>query len=165
MAAMKPLREKTPPSRTVSRAEVDVFHKAYANRDIETVAEFLDDDVEWTVSGPVDILPFSGVYRGKAAVLELITRQIPKVFRIDRLEPQTILVDGDQAALLNRVVARHNGDGRAISYRLANFMRFRGAKIVKNLSFLDTYDAAEQVLGRSLAGETKSIGRGGLVAV
>jgi len=165
MAAMKPLPETAPPSRTISRAEVDVFREAYTNRDIATVAEFLDDDVEWTVSGPVDILPFSGTHRGKMAVLELITRQIPKVLRIDRLETQTALVDGDQAALLNRVIARHNGDGRAISYRLANFMRFRGGKIVKNLSFLDTFDAAEQVLGRSLAGETTCVGGGDLVAI
>jgi ketosteroid isomerase-like protein len=165
MAAMKPLPETAAQSRTISRAEVDVFREAYTNRDIETVAEFLDDDVEWTVSGPVDILPFSGIHRGKAAVLNLITRQIPKVLRVDRLEPQTALVDGNQAALLNRVIARHNGDGRAISYRLANFMRFRDCKIVKNLSFLDTFDAAEQVLGRSLAGENNSVGGGDLVAI
>jgi|SRR6185312_10546332 len=149
----------------ISRAEVDAFREAYTNRDIATVAAFLADDVEWTVSGPVDILPFSGTHRGKAAVLNLITHQIPKVLHIDRLEPQMTLVDGDRAALLNRVVARHHGDGRAISYRLANFMQFRGGKVVKNLSFLDTFDAAEQVLGRSLAGENSSAGRGGLVAV
>src|SRR5665213_2087028 len=100
MTAMKPLPETVSPSRTISRAEVDVFREAYTNRDIATVAEFLDDDVEWTVSGPVDILPFSGIHRGKAAVLDLIMRQIPKVLRVHRLEPLGALVDGDQAALL-----------------------------------------------------------------
>ena len=55
----------------VPRALVEAFYKAYAARDAAKVAEFLDDDVEWTISGPVDVLPFCGTRHGKAAVLDL----------------------------------------------------------------------------------------------
>ena len=38
----------------VPRAVVEAFYKAYAARDAKKMAEFLDDDVEWTINGPVD---------------------------------------------------------------------------------------------------------------
>jgi ketosteroid isomerase-like protein len=86
---------------------------------------------------------------GKAAVLDMVMRLIPEVFRIFSLVPDAMLVDGDQAATLSRLTAR-SGDGRVISYRLAHFVRFRAGKIVRNLSIIDSFDAVEQVLGHPL---------------
>ena len=57
---------------TVERSVVEAFYQAYGERDVETIVQFLDDDVTWTISGPVDILPFCGSRRGKAAVMKLI---------------------------------------------------------------------------------------------
>jgi len=34
------------------------------------------------VIGPVDYLPFCGIHRGKAAVIDLMTRQVPSVLRV-----------------------------------------------------------------------------------
>ncbi len=135
----------------VPRAVVEAFYKAYAERDAAKVAEFLDDDVEWTISGPVDVLPFCGTRHGKAAVLDLIERQVPAVFRVFSFVPDAMLVDGDRAATLNRLSATRNDDGRVISYRLSHFMRFRDGKVVENLSLIDSFDAVEQVLGHPLA--------------
>jgi len=36
-----------------------------SNRDMETLSDFLDDDVVWTISGPVDIPPFRGRRGGR----------------------------------------------------------------------------------------------------
>ncbi len=135
----------------VPRTVVEAFYKAYAERDAAKVAEFLDDDVEWTISGPVDVLPFCGTRHGKAAVLDLIERQVPAVFRVFSFVPDAMLVDGDRAATLNRLSATRNDDGRVISYRLSHFMRFRDGKVVENLSLIDSFDAVEQVLGHPLA--------------
>jgi len=129
---------------------VDAFYKAYAARDANKIGEFLDDDVEWTISGPVDVLPFCGTRHGKAAVLDLIDRLVPEVFRVFSFVPDAMLVDGDQVATLNRLSARRSGDGRVISYRLAHFMRFRDGKVVENVSLIDSFDAVEQVLGHSI---------------
>ena len=62
-----------------------------------------------------------------------------------------MVVDGDRVATLNRLSATRSDDGRVISYRLAHFMRFRDGKVVENLSLIDSFDAAEQVLGHPLA--------------
>jgi ketosteroid isomerase-like protein len=151
---------------SVARSVVDAFYKAYANRDAKAVAQFIDDNVEWTISGPVDVLPFCGTHHGKAAVLDVIERLVPSVFRVFSFVAESILVDGDQVATLNRLAAKRTGDDRVISYRLAHFMRFRDDKVVENLSLIDSFDAVEQVLGHSLAtAEVRTGRRSNLFAV
>ena len=135
----------------VPRSVVQAFYEAYAVRDADRIAEFLHDDVEWTISGPVDFLPFCGVHRGKANVVELIRRRIPAVLRTFSFVAEVILVDGDQVAMLSRQSARRAADDQVISYRVANHMRFRDGKVIKNFSLVDTLDAVEQVLGQQLA--------------
>ena len=136
----------------VQRDVVEAFYAAYAVRDSAVFADFLDDDVEWTISGPVDVLPYCGTHRGKAAVRDLFRRRVPEVFSGFNLVRNSILVDGDRVATLNRLTARHADDGRVVSYRLAHFLRFRDNKVMANLSLIDSYDAVEQVLGHSLSG-------------
>ena len=138
---------------SVPRTVVEAFYEVYAARDIDRVAPFLDDDVEWIISGPVDVLPFCGRRRGKAAVLDLLRRVVPEVFDIYNFVVDTMVIDGDRVATFNRLSARMGDDGRVISYRLAHFMRFRDGKVVENLSLIDSFDAAEQVLGHPLAGQ------------
>ena len=135
----------------VPRAVAQTFYNVYAAREIEKIAAFLHDDVEWTISGPVDVLPFCGVHRGKADVLDLIKRRVPEVLRVFSFLPDEFLVEDDQVATLNRLSARRTDDGRVISYRVANFIRFRDDKVIENLSLLDSFDAVEQLLGHSLS--------------
>jgi ketosteroid isomerase-like protein len=150
----------------VSRSLVERFCKAYAVRDADKVAEFLDDDIEWTISGPIEYLKFCGTHRGKDNVLDLIRRRIPEVIRTFSFVPESILVDGDQVAMLHRQSSRRAADGRVINFRVANFIRFRDDKIVSNLSLLDTFDAVEQVLGHRIEfGGIKHSGAGDLIAV
>jgi ketosteroid isomerase-like protein len=134
----------------VPRSVVDGFCKAYAVRDADKVAGFLDDDVDWTISGPVEYLQFCGTHRGKANVLDLMRRQIPAVLRTFSFLPESIIVDGDQVAMLHRQSSRRAVDDRVINYRVANFLRFRDDKVVQNLSLLDSFDAVEQVLGHRI---------------
>ena len=132
------------------RSVVEAYYKAYAARDADAVAGFLDDDVQWTISGPVDLLPFCGSRRGKAAVLDLMQRLVPEVFTIFSFIPEAMVIDGDRVATLNRLTARGVADGHIISYRLAHFTRFRDGKVIDNVSLLDSFDAVEQVLGHPL---------------
>lgn len=150
----------------VPRKLVEAFYKAYAARDVRRISEFLDDDVEWTISGPIDILPFCGTHRGKTAVLNLIGRQVPDILQVFSFVSEAILVDGDQVAMLNRQSARLAGRRRVVSYRVANFMRFRAGKLIENLSLLDSFDAVEQVLGHPLTlHEGRPTEQGDLVAL
>jgi hypothetical protein len=61
--------------------------------------------------------------------------------------PHVKLVDGDRAAILGRLHGTHFLDGRAINYRVTRFVKSRNGRPVKYLSVLDSFDAAEQMLG------------------
>ena len=56
----------------VPRAVVEAFYHALSVRDMAALVNFLDDDVVWTISGPVDILPFCGQRVGKGLVMKLL---------------------------------------------------------------------------------------------
>lgn len=151
---------------SVPRAVVRAFYEAYASHDTGRIAGLLDDDVEWTISGPVDVLSFCGVRRGKRAVLDLVDRVVPNIYRVVKFTQDSILLDGDRAATLNRLSGRRCVDGRIISYRLAHFMRFKDDKLVSILSLIDSYDAVEQFLGHTLGVQDEQhADRGDLVAV
>lgn len=138
-------------TQSAKRVLIEGFYRAFARRDVDTIAPFLDEAAEWTISGPVDLLTFCGRYRGREAVLDMIARQIPAVMDIATFTPELLLVDGERAATLVRVRGCGRTDGRTISYRAANFMRFRDGRILENLAVIDSFDAVEQVLGHPLA--------------
>jgi ketosteroid isomerase-like protein len=135
---------------TISRAGVEAFYRAVGERDHETAARYLADDVVWTIAGPIDILPFCGTCRGKAAVLNLLERLIPATIGTRQIVAEAILVDGDRAAALSRLTGKRNDNGRSISYRLAQFFMFRDGKVVEYFAVLDSFDAVEQVIGHRI---------------
>ena len=134
----------------VSRSTVQAFYQAYATLDLARLAELIDDDVDWTITGPVDLMRFCGQRRGKAAVLALFASQFPDAIKITRFTPETLLLDGDRAAMLGRISGINRNSKRNISYQLAHFVRFRGGKVVEFRSLIDSFDAAEQMLGHSI---------------
>ena len=137
-------------SRSVSRAVVETFYRALSVRDMDALASFLDDEVVWTISGPVDILPFCGQRVGKDLVMKLLGRDSPTLLSGRRFVAKTMLVDGDRAAVLGRLTATKRASGQAISYRIAHFIQFRDRKVIDYVSIIDSYDAVEQMLGYSL---------------
>jgi ketosteroid isomerase-like protein len=134
----------------LSRQFVEDFRKVYAARDIVKIASYLHNNVEWTISGPIEYLGFCGTHRGKDAVVDLLKHRIPAVLRTFRFESESVVVDGNHVAMLHRQSARRTIDGRVANYRVANFMQFESGKLIKNLSLLDTFDAVEQLLGHRI---------------
>jgi ketosteroid isomerase-like protein len=134
----------------ISRELVQSYFRACVSRDPERIGEFLDDDVEWSLGGPVDLLPFCGQRRGKRAVIDTLVRLVPSVFRLTAMELEQVLIDGDCAASLMHLTAAHAHTGRTVSYRSAQFIRFRDGKIVEFRGLIDSFDAAEQALGHAI---------------
>jgi hypothetical protein len=71
--------------------------------------------VVWTISGPVDVVPFCGQRSGKAVVLKLLARDISVFLEKRRLLPSAMLVDGDRAAVFGKPMASRGDIGRKIS--------------------------------------------------
>lgn len=105
------------------RGFVRAFCNALSTRDTALIAPFLHEEVEWTVFGPVDLFPFFGQRRGKAAVLSMC-EEIASAFTLTKCDKETTLHDGDNAAALIKLAAR-NSRGRTLSFRIALFSTFR----------------------------------------
>lgn len=134
----------------VPRTVVEAFYRALADHDGDTLASYLHDDVVWTISGPVDILPFCGRRVGKDGVMKLLMQDSPAFLSDRRFVPNTMLIDGSNAAVLARLTTIKREDGHAISYRIAHFIKFHEEKVVEYVSIIDSFDAVEQMLGYNL---------------
>jgi ketosteroid isomerase-like protein len=134
----------------VSPDLIESYFGACMSRDPERVAPFLHDDVEWSCTGPVDILHFCGTRRGKSAVLDVIVRLAPSVILLKQMELEEILVDRDRAATFMQLTAIHTASNRTVSYRCAQFLRFRDSKLIQFRALIDSFDAAEQMLGHPI---------------
>jgi ketosteroid isomerase-like protein len=137
-------------TRSLLRQRVEDFYQARMSRDPARIAPFLDEDVTWSISGPVDLIPFCGQRQGKEAVMDAIVRLAPALMTVTKLEFEEFLIDGDRAACFTRLTAVRTGTGRVISYRRAEIFRFRDNKIVAYRAILDSLDVAEQVLGHPI---------------
>ena len=133
----------------VTRALVHDLYDAYARGDGERVAQLIDDDIDWIIHGPVQVFPFIGPRHGKAEVLKTLA-DIAEVYAIERYEPEIVVVDEDRAAVMSNVAMRQRATNRMLSFRLANFLRFRNGKVFEFREFSDTFDIVEQALGRWL---------------
>ncbi len=67
------------------------LHRAINERRYDELEELIDDEVDWAIYGPIDMFPFLGARRGKAAVLEVI-RQIADNIRVRRFDRETIML-------------------------------------------------------------------------
>jgi ketosteroid isomerase-like protein len=130
----------------VSPSRVQAFYQAFARRDLEAVLDFLSDDVEWKFLGPVEVFPFCGDRRGKAAVIDHFTRHTP-LFSIRRTEPDELVIDGNRAASFSKLTAVEKGSGRVITYHCAHFVTFREDKVVSLHAIADTFGMIEQLQG------------------
>jgi ketosteroid isomerase-like protein len=137
-------------SEQTTRAAVTALYDAYARRDFDRVAAYIDDDIDWIIYAPINIFPFVGARRGKAAVLEALGG-IARDYELERYEPKIILIEGDRAAVLSEVAFRQRASGRVLSFQLANFLRWRDGRVVEFREFANTFDLVEQALGREIA--------------
>lgn len=134
---------------TSIRPIVEAFYQASAARDIERAVSLIADDVDWLVQGPIDVFPFLGQRRGKAAVLEGY-REIARKLEITNYQVEALLVDGDRAAALIRISSIVRATGKVMSIRTSQFSRFRDGKLIEMRGVLDSFDMVEQTLGRPL---------------
>lgn len=132
-----------------TRAVVSAYYAAVAAADIDRVAGFLADDIDWISYGPVHVFPFAGMRRGKQAVAESY-RVVFATAEIRRYGPEELVVEGDLAAAIVAATVCRRHSGVVISHRMAHFVRVEHGKLAMFRGFTDTFDLAEQILGRPI---------------
>jgi ketosteroid isomerase-like protein len=151
----------------ISRELVREYLSARVARDPERLAHYLDDNVEWSLAGPVDLMPFCGQRHGKQEVIDTIVRLVPTLLQVTGMDIEELLIDDDRAATFIRLSAVHVMTGRTVSYRSAQFLRFRDGKLIEFRAVIDSFDAAEQVLGHPICASLANApaASGNLVAI
>jgi len=122
------------------------LHRAINDRQLEDIANLLDDEVEWAIYGPIDLFPFFGSRSGKAAVLEVI-RQIADNLRVHRFDREQIMLGVDSAASMIRYPLTALDTNKPISLRVAHFARFSDGRLTSLRVVIDTFDLVEQTVG------------------
>ena len=102
----------------ITRQFVRDFYDARLSGDPQRIGAFLDDNVKWSISGPVEPLLFCGERRGKQAVLDTLTHGAT-LLQLTSVEIDQTLIDGDRAATFSRIIGRHKSSGRTNSWCLA----------------------------------------------
>ncbi len=133
---------------TTSRDRIATFLEALASRDPDRIGSFLADDIDWLLTGPIELFPYCGQRLGKEAVIEAY-RLVARSINITELVRDHALVDGDCVATLARIRGQHES-GREIGLRISTFTRLRDGEAIEMCTIMDSLGMVEQVLGRPL---------------
>src|SRR6202163_5082712 len=123
------------------------LHRAINERQPEDLETLIDEDVDWAVYGPIDMFPFFGARRGKAAVLEVV-RQIAENIRVHRFDRESIMLGVESAASMMRYSLTALDANKPISLRLAHFAQFKAGRLISIRGLVDTFDPVGQGPGR-----------------
>ena len=125
------------------------LHRAINERRPEDLDDLIEEDVDWAIYGPIDMFPFLGARRGKAAVLD-VCREIAEHVRVNRFDRETIMLGVDSASSMLRYSLTALDSDRLISLRIAHFAQFKAGRLLSLRVLLDSFDLVEQALGRPI---------------
>ena len=125
------------------------LHRAINEGQLGDIEALIDDDVDWAIYGPIDMFPFLGARRGKAAVLEVI-RQIADNVQVHRFDRESIMLGVDSASSMIRYSLTALDSSKPISLRIAHFAQFKAGRLLSIRVLVDTFDLVEQALGRPI---------------
>ena len=125
------------------------LHRAINDRQPADLEDLIDDDVDWAIYGPIDMFPFLGARRGKAAVLDVI-RQIADNFRVHRFDREQIMLGVESAASMMRYSLTALDSNKPVNLRIAHFAQFKAGRLTHLRVLVDTFDLVEQALGRPI---------------
>jgi len=118
------------------------FYRFVASGDYAAVLTLLAEDVVWTIPGP-SVVPYSGTYRGKAAVVEFF-RILAANEDLQSFTPEAFIVDepGGVVCVLGSENAVAITTGKAFSARWAEVFHMNGGRITKFEEYIDTFALA-----------------------
>ena len=125
------------------------IHRALNDNQTDDLESILDDNIEWTIYGPIDMFAFFGTHRGKAAVIAVV-REIASTIRLIRFDREAVMLGEDSAASLMRYSLTAKNSNQSISVRLAHFAQFKAGRLTSMRVIVDTFDLVEQALGRPI---------------
>jgi len=140
---------RVPAMNTPLAEQLKSLYAAFRLANIDFVLNAFDDQVEFISYSPLEVFPFLGHHRGKAA-MERVLKAGYEQFEFVTYDPVFMVCEKEDAAVMvfARFIQRRTG--RSITVMIAHFIRFRQGRIVELREFMDSFSAVKQLLGRQL---------------
>jgi len=119
------------------------LHRAINERQFSEIEPLIDEDVDWTIHGPVELFPYFGSRRGKAAVLEVL-RQVAERVRVHRFDRESIMLGMESASSMLRCSLTMLDTNKPVRLRVAHFAQFREGRLSRMRMLVDCYELVEQ---------------------
>ena len=115
------------------------LHRAINERQFADVENLIDEDIDWTIHGPVELLPLFGSRHGKAAVMEVL-RQIAEKVRVHRFDREQIMLGAESASSMLRYSLTLLDTNKPVRLRIAHFAQFRNGRLFNMRILIDSHD-------------------------
>jgi uncharacterized protein len=116
---------------------VQQLYESFKQGDMQALTQTLADEIEWYEPGPVDILPWAGVFRGPEQVVQLLTR-FSEVAEVEQFELAEIIVQGDTVVVIEEQRAYFKATGRPLRGDAVRVFKVHGGKIISARVWEDT---------------------------
>jgi len=114
-------------------------YEALNNADIDSAMDALAEDAEWHES---EVLPDTGVYRGRAAIRSFLTDFLASWERFDQTVEE-VRREGDRVLVLIHLEATGRGSAAAVDARYAHLWTVSGGRGIRVDAFYDRDEALE----------------------
>ena len=121
------------------------LHRAINERQFDEIESLMDEDVDWTIHGPVELFHCFGARRGRAAVMEVI-RQIAERVRVHRFDREQIMLGPDEASSMLHYSLTMLETNKPIRVRLAHFARFKDGRLCAIRVMIDCCELIEHAV-------------------
>lgn len=112
-------------------------YAAFMHRDIRTLLDLLDDDLDFQHPMPQSIWPWAGQRKGRQGFADFING-LSQAIELEQFEPREFIAQGDYVTVLVFEHGRVKATGVAFDNSYVHVFRFRDGKVVQFLIFEDT---------------------------
>src|SRR5512133_2548224 len=113
-----------------NRQFVRRLYDAFLSGDIDTVLQHLSEDFDWNAPGGA---PYNGIRHGRDQMREFFN-QLRDAVRVDRMDVDDVIADGDKVVVVGRQRGTVNATGRHFETPWAHIYTLRGGKIASGLA-------------------------------
>lgn len=112
-------------------------YEAFGRGDLAAIMNLLTEDIEWRLPGAPDVLPFAGLRRGHAQVIEFF-KIVGETIEFEQFETREFIAQGDKVIVLGRSLDRMKPTGRVAENEWAAAFILREGKIASYQIYEDT---------------------------
>ena len=116
---------------------VQRLYEAFTRGDMPALLDTLAEKVEWYEPGPVEILPWAGVFRGREQVRQVLLR-FSEVAEVEQFTLSEVIAQGETVVVIEEQRAVFKATGRPLRADAVRIFKVRGGKIVSARAWEDT---------------------------